>query len=141
MISAHSTALANKLSRLFDAQGIEALCSHYTFPLPVQIDGVFHLFQSPQDLRRAFAVFCSKRKAEGLTDPAARVVATELPRNGRFRIWLDWTFTEAASQSSVRKRTVYYCSMIGHRTAIDMIACSEGVVQDPSAITLRRQFA
>ncbi len=130
-------ALAQKLSHLFDAGGAEALCTHYTFPLPVQLHDGYSLIQSPKDLALAFDSLRARQTAAGLLNPSVEIAATELPRQGRFRIWLDWTLTDSKTRLPVSERVVYYCSQIGRNIGIDMIQCM-GVLNE-NAISLGDQ--
>jgi hypothetical protein len=126
-----ATALATKLAHLFDAGGAMALCGHYTFPLPVQGAEGYHLFYSPQGLSATFTAFLDDHARLGLGQPTARIAATEMPQNNRFRIWADWTFAGTPREHTRRYRTIYYCSLIGRSAGIDMIQCS-GTIANPT---------
>jgi hypothetical protein len=141
LMTAAAPDLATKLSRIFDARAADALCAHYTFPLPVQMGETLQVFQRPQDLGRAFSDFRTRNAALGLTQPNARIAATELPRNGRFRVWVDWTYQDATSGTSLRERAIYYCSQIGRSTGIEMIQCSGTIANRTSAIIAERRSA
>ncbi|MGL4322242.1 MAG: hypothetical protein ACRCS3_15395 [Paracoccaceae bacterium] len=140
-MSAYPAMLANKLSRLFETGGVDALCCHYTYPLPVQVEGTYHVFHGQQDLQTVFTSFCNTHKATGQTSPTARVAAIELPRSGRFRIWVDWVFPQETPQSTFALRMIYYCTLVGHRTAIDMIACNNHIARDHLDIALQKRSA
>ena len=74
------------------AQGrLEEMTSHWAFPCPVEVDGKLVVMRGAE----VFVSFLADRRrtalSQGLTAMTPRISAIEMPRKGRFRVWLRWT--------------------------------------------------
>jgi hypothetical protein len=123
-MQAQTSVLAAKFAALFEADGLQNLCEHYTFPLPVQAGHQMIVCQTQADLARIFSAYLDGVQERGLIRPSVKIAAVELQRGGRFRIWTDWCFTRAADQMPVHDRTIYFCRDVSGRVQIEMIACT-----------------
>ena len=79
------------LSSQFSAGRYDAVCSHYSFPLPLYLDGKPAVLPRQQDLSAFFQALHRRLICSGLPNLTGTLTSVELPRNGRFRLWADWT--------------------------------------------------
>ncbi len=100
---------------------IDALAASYMFPLPVFMAEAQVVVHTPQ---RASAMLCLQRISmirRGVFAIQPRIAAIELPRNGRFRVWVDWLETAIPVQGTRRGSAVYYCSSQPSGLKIEMV--------------------
>ncbi len=133
--------LTTKFTALFHADGQAALCEHYRFPLPVQAGNRLLLCHTHHDLTRVFTAYLDGASARGQTRPSAELAAMELPRRGRFRVWMDWCFRASDTQIPVRERTIYYCRLQDDQVQIEMIACTNTIPARAAKAVPRRKTA
>jgi hypothetical protein len=116
-----ANAFVQKLAQHFNASDFAALAEGYVFPLPVQVDGELLVLHSAAEMVIAIAQYRAVNVAAGLVPSAPRIVAIDLPRNGRFRLWLDWHYGAPDATRQEVTRNVYYCSTIGNRIQVEMV--------------------
>ena len=84
------TSFFGLLGEQFVQGRLEAMAGHWAFPCPVEVSGQLVVMRDPQ----VFVTYLSGRRDEalsqGLTAMTPRISAIEMPRNGRFRVWLRW---------------------------------------------------
>jgi hypothetical protein len=116
-----ANAFVQQLAQHFNASDFAALAEGYVFPLPVQVDGELLVLHSAAEMVMAIAQYRAVNVAAGLVPSAPRIVAIDLPRNGRFRLWVDWHYGAPDATRHETTRNVYYCSTIGNRIQIEMV--------------------
>ena len=86
------TAFFGLLGEQFVQGRLEEMASHWAFPCPMEVDGQLVVMRSPE----VFVTFLAERRraalSRGLTAMMPRISAIEMPRKGRFRVWLRWVF-------------------------------------------------
>jgi len=124
----HLQRLLDDTARLIAAGQVDAAAARCDFPLPLHLDG--HLRLVP-DAAALGALLSATRARHGA--PEARLVAVELPRNGRFRLWLAlWAAGGAATGTDL----VCYCreDRGGLRLEmVDVLRADAGARAEPAA--------
>lgn len=97
---------------------IDALVSDFDFPLPVFLCAQRLVITAPE---QAWVIFDHLRKAyiqRGVVMLRPKVSAIDLPRAGRFRVWVDWQEIAFPAEASRISQAVYYCRQteLGLRT-------------------------
>lgn len=97
---------------------IADLVAQFDFPLPVFLGQRRMIITSPE---QGWLVFDHLRKAyveRGVVMLRPRISAVELPRAGRFRVWVDWQEIAFPVEASRMSQAVYYCRVtsLGLRT-------------------------
>ena len=86
------TAFFGLLGEQFAQGRLEERASNWTFPCPVEVGGQLVVMRGPE----VFVTYLAERRSaalnRGLTAMTPRISAIEMPRNGRFRVWLRWVF-------------------------------------------------
>ena len=90
-------------------------------PLPLYFGRSRILIDSRDAMRDYFRCLHQVLQAGGVTALAAKVMAQELPRQGRFRIWVDWAGGDPCAQSPDCHNTVYYCTTRSGGMQVEMI--------------------
>jgi hypothetical protein len=134
-------ALVSRMAEQFNTANFLGLAEVYVFPLPVQVNGQLVVLQTSGAMVEALAHYHRQNTAQGLAPSNPQIVALDLPRNGRFRLWVDWTYGANAGPNAARTQNLYYCSAIGARIQIEMVqflnVAAKGPIMQP-AIAERR---
>lgn len=117
-----------RISRHFRDQAARLLAGdlhrigeEYTFPLPIHF---------PNDLTIAFdledsSTILAQRRAElmgrGIVALLPTVTAIELPRSGKFRVWIDWKEVTAQGDEIPGSSAIYYCRSVATGLQTEMI--------------------
>lgn len=113
--------LLQDMIRSFQAQDFPALVSHYDFPLALHLEDKLMVMDRPDDLIRWFADTARARRDAGLERIEARLVALDLPRQGRFRAWVVYSHYDAAGQVLRLSERTFYCRDRGGRIRVEML--------------------
>jgi hypothetical protein len=100
---------------------IEELVSAYIYPLPVYLQSRCLVMHSPLD---AFLVFDTLRAAllqRGVVSLRPQISAVELPRGGRFRVWVDWHELAYPVEETRKSSVIYYCRETSLGPRVEMI--------------------
>jgi hypothetical protein len=127
--------MANRAEQMLSGQ-LEALAESYAFPLPVYLKDQPLVVTSPD---RACAMLCLQRLSMIQRQVVAvrpTVLAVDLPRNGRFRVWVDWLEVTISAEGTRRSSAIYYCS--DHQSEIKIEMVTYTLLSTPE---LRPQFA
>ena len=85
-------ALLSHLGELFVAGRLREITRFWSFPCPVELEGELIVMQDAD----ALEAFLRRRREEarqnGLRAMTPRITAVEVPRGGRFRVWLRWSY-------------------------------------------------
>jgi hypothetical protein len=114
-------SLVHRMAAQFNAGEFHALSADYVFPLPVQVNGSLVVLHTPSDMAVALANYRDQNTSQGLSPSYPNIVAIDLPRNGRFRLWVDWTYTPDSGPEASRTQNLYFCSLVGTRIQIEMV--------------------
>jgi hypothetical protein len=116
-ISAHFRDQADRLL----AGDLNRISQEYAFPLPIHF---------PNDLAVAFnledsSAILARRRAElvarGVVALRPSITAVDLPRAGRFRVWVDWKEQTAAEAEMRGSSAIYYCRAAATGLQTEMI--------------------
>jgi hypothetical protein len=107
----HSQIAAQLRSRgdLLLAGRIDALLSSYVFPLPVFLPEQRLVLQGPTEALAVFAILREALIRGGIVALRPNVTAVELPRSGRFRVWVDWRELAMPCGEVSTSSAIYYC--------------------------------
>ena len=99
----------------------DALVLSYIYPLPVFLPQQRLVLQGPEEARYVFQVLRNALVRGGIVALNPQVVALELPRAGRYRLWVDWQ--EIAHHGGVvsSSSAVYYCRATPLGPMIEMV--------------------
>ena len=116
-ISAHFRDQADRLL----AGDLGRIAEEYSFPLPIHF---------PNDLAVAFtlkdssAILAQRRAvlmARGVVALRPTVTAVDLPRAGRFRVWIDWNELTKTGAEIRGSSAIYYCRTTATGLLTEMI--------------------
>jgi hypothetical protein len=105
----------------FNDRNFLALTEDFVFPLPVQVEDQLMVIHTADQMSTALAAYHAQNIAEDLTPSRPQIIAIDIPRNGRFRLWVDWVYGEGAQKDQVRTKNLYFCSVFGNRLQIEMV--------------------
>ena len=124
------TAFFVAMGEDFVAGRLGEVVQAWSFPCPVEIDGQLVVMRNSDAFEAYLAQRHSAVLAAGLTALKPRVSAIEMPRKGRFRVWLRWTSHFGDRTQDENHGTVYFMAFRPDgRLTIEMM----DLVQLPSA--------
>ena len=86
------TPLFARLGQLFVQGRLSEMTQHFAFPCPIETEGGLVVMPNPKVLEAFFATQRSSAMLAGMTQMDPRIAAIEMPRKGRFRVWLRWEY-------------------------------------------------
>jgi hypothetical protein len=113
--------MLRRMTVQFNTGNFLALTENFVFPLPVQMDKNLGILHTPADMVIALADYRAQNVLQGLAPSYPQTVAIDIPRNGRFRVWVDWVYQPNAGPEHPRTKNLYFCSTVGSRVQIEMI--------------------
>lgn len=109
----HSQIASQLRSRgdLLLAGRIDEIVATYIYPLPVFLPQQRLVLQGPDEARAVFAVLRQALVESGIAALCPQVRAVELPRAGRFRVWVDWQELALPGGEVRTSSAIYYCRL------------------------------
>ena len=101
------------------AGDLPRLVSHFDFPLAMYGASRLWVMHGPRDLIDRVDGIVERFRHDG--PPAARVVAMDLPRNNRFRVWAQLTRCDASAEVVHKSDWILYCRDHNPRIAVEML--------------------
>jgi hypothetical protein len=116
------TAFFSHLGEQFVEGRLEEIADRWTFPCPVEVGGQLVVMREP----KVFVAYLVEQRqvalSRGLTGMKPRVSAIEMPRNGRFRVWLRWMLQYGDHVEQMDDGVVYFMSAApGGRLSVEMM--------------------
>ena len=111
------------IKEILNARTPDALSRYFAFPVAAQDGNQLTIFQTPADLAEGYAALTRAHAQMGHSAYHARIVAIELPFKNRFRVWVDWLFTDQHGNPCTGDRAVYFCRLLRGQPAVEMIQC------------------
>ena len=115
------SALMRHRGELLLSGRTEELLATYRFPLPVFVRSVRFTLDTPERARPIFAVLRQTLLDRGVTALVPRITALDLPRGGRFRVWVDWHELAPFDRPPRLSSAIYYCRETSSGAAIEMV--------------------
>ncbi len=85
------------------------LAQEYLYPLPVYLNGRQQVLRSHAEMEVSLRRLRSHSIAAGVTSAEVRVGAVELPRRGRFRVWVWYRNLGATGTTLAKGHFLHYC--------------------------------
>jgi hypothetical protein len=119
----HSQIAAQLRSRgdLLLAGRMDELLDAYLFPLPVFLPSQRLLLNGPEEARAVFTVLRLSLLRSGVVTLRPQIKAVELPRSGRYRLWVDWQELVMPSAELRVSSGIYYCRATPLGPRIEMV--------------------
>jgi hypothetical protein len=78
-------------SQEFSSGRYETLVAGYSLPLPIYVNRMASVARHPREIWSFFQALHGLLLAHGYAGLSGRVASVELPRRGRFRLWVEWS--------------------------------------------------
>jgi|GEM_PF-1294188 len=124
MALSHLTAhLAQRGEMLLSGQ-TDVLLATYAFPLPVFLEERLLLVRTHDQARSILDRVRGSLADRGIARIRPKVTAVELPRAGRYRVWVDWHRVAVPSDATLLMQAIYYCRDTADGCRIEMVNCT-----------------
>ncbi|RYI35176.1 MAG: hypothetical protein EON48_01260 [Acetobacteraceae bacterium] len=112
------TSLLRQRGELLLSGRFDEMVDHFLYPLPVFMQTSRLLITSPDHARMIFGHLRAALVERGVVMLRPSISAIDLPRAGRFRVWVDWQEIAFPAEASRNSQAVYYCrtTELGLRT-------------------------
>jgi hypothetical protein len=117
VISAH----LSRRGDLLMSGRIDTLLSTYAFPLPLFLEERLLLIGSEEQAREMLCHLRLSLRERGIGRMQPKVTAVELPRAGRYRVWVDWNEIGAPPGGPGPSQAIYYCRETEDGSRIEMV--------------------
>lgn len=116
------TAFFGLLGEQFVQGRLEDMASRWTYPCPVEVGGRLVVMRSQEAFVGYLAEQRRLARTHGLTGMTPRISAIEMPRSGRFRVWLRWMLHYGDHVEEEDHGVVYFMvAKAGGRLSIEMM--------------------
>lgn len=102
------------------ARGGDPLARSFAYPLPIFMGRRTALAHTAADVEGLWRNLRVLARAGGYRRLVPRIVASELPRDGRFRLWVDWT-GEGERDAMPLFRTILFAESTRDAQVIQMV--------------------
>lgn len=106
----------SQITKHFRARGnlllsgqFDRMAADFAYPLPIFLHSSRLLIASPEQAATVFRQLRDALALRGVVELRPRVSAIELPRAGRFRVWVDWQEIAPSSEETRFSQAVYFC--------------------------------
>jgi hypothetical protein len=103
-----ATALVARLGELFLAGRLQEVTELWSFPCPVELGGELRVMRNAEELLGFFQHRLDRAQAVGLTGLVPRIIAIEMPRKHRFRVWFRWIHRYGDHEMEEEHSSVFY---------------------------------
>lgn len=121
MYSRVSEHFVNRADRLILGQ-LDELVMDYVYPLPMHLVANRIVLRNPQEARAVFGLLREELLERGVLRLRPMVSAMDIPRAGRFRVWVDWHELAAEPEKCRSSSAIYYCRHTQAGPKTEMIA-------------------
>ncbi|SDE85712.1 hypothetical protein [Limimaricola pyoseonensis] len=108
-------------ARLFREGRLEEMLDDCAYPLAVQDTTGMKVLQDRAEYLRWLQRWQSSFGARAMSESHMKIHTLELPRAGRFRVWIERRFENPARGARFDMSVIYYCRLEGRRPLIEMI--------------------
>ena len=100
---------------------IDQMTADFAFPLPIYLQANRLVLQSPDHARLVFSHLREALLERGVVALRPCISAVDLPRAGRFRVWVDWQEIALPVKGTRVSQAVYYCRSSVFGPMVEMI--------------------
>jgi hypothetical protein len=120
MFSQVASQLRNRAAWLLAGQ-FDRIVAEYCFPLPVHLGPSRVIVRSPEEATAMLGLQQAAFLGRGVISLQPCVTAMDLPRDGRFRAWVDWHEQAHPGQRAQLSTAIYYCRQTPAGFRIEMV--------------------
>ena len=109
MLYSHVTTHLRYRAEWLMSGTFDRMVADYLYPLPIFLHSSRLVIQSPEHAMMVFAHLRNALVERGVAALRPKVSAIDLPRAGRFRVWVDWQEIAFPPEATRISQAVYYC--------------------------------
>jgi hypothetical protein len=109
---------------------IDEIVAEHQFPLPVDFGDSRLIVRSPDEARTLLGHLRAAYVRRGVAALVPMITAVDLPRGGRFRVWVDWHSAPHPGGPTHLASAVYYCRQVPAGMRIEMVDCTSLAIPD-----------
>ncbi|NBZ88513.1 hypothetical protein [Stagnihabitans tardus] len=99
---------------------MQELAEEYVYPLPIYVAGRQEVMRDAEEMVTTLTRLAAIQKSKGVAKVDLLLDALEMPRHGRFRIWLTHINRDARGEIVEQGQLVHYCRVTEAGIKIEM---------------------
>jgi hypothetical protein len=103
---------------------IDEIVAEHRFPLPVDIGPSRLVIRTADEAAMLLRHLGAAYGSHGIRALLPKVTAIDLPRSGRFRVWVDWHAGLMTGPARQIASVIYYCRQVPSGLQIEMVDCT-----------------
>ncbi|HMS94539.1 MAG TPA: hypothetical protein PKA03_04865 [Tabrizicola sp.] len=123
--------------RLVSGQ-LDGMGAMFALPLPIHFPSGMTIVLDPDAGQGILRQMSQELQKRGTVAARPEITAVELPKQGRFRVWIDWKETNAAGVEVTGSSILYFCRKVPTGLQTEMIqylhVLAPGMVTDETRI-------
>jgi hypothetical protein len=108
MLYSHVASHLRARGELLLSGQFDRMIAGYNFPLPIFLHSSRLVIHTPDQAAVVFSQLRDALSERGVVALRPSIAALDLPRAGRFRVWVDWQQIAFAAESTRISQVVYY---------------------------------
>jgi hypothetical protein len=112
------TALFVRLGQLFAEGRTAEMAQFWSYPCPIEVNGTLVVMRDAAALASVMAERRRRASEAGLLMLEPHIVAVEIPRGGRFRVWLRWVHHYEGASATEENVSLYFLARQADGTPI-----------------------
>jgi hypothetical protein len=111
---------------LLMAERFEDLAREHLFPLVMYLDERQLVLTSPEEFVDVCSKFCLAQRSRYVARIETRVLAVDLPRHGRFRVWVGYDDLDIRGETLAHWEAIHYCRELQSGLKSEMLEFGPG---------------
>lgn len=112
--------LLHRRATLLMAGQMQELAKEYVYPLPIYVSGRQEVMRDAKEMAATLTRLALVQQAQDVAQVDLKLDAMELPRHGRFRIWVTQRSRDAQGAILDQGQLVHYCRLTESGIKIEM---------------------
>lgn len=129
------TRLRDRAERTMSGR-LDLLADEYRYPFPIYMNDNRLIVRNFIEAQQVFALVREELLARSVVKLDPVISAIDIPRSGRFRVWVEWNEIDSLGVRSAGSSAVFFYRDLPEGLQIDMIAVSQTSMAD-----LRKKLA
>lgn len=102
-----------------DAYGRAA--KFFSVPLPFHYKNDLKVLHTLEDLEATLRTLVANYRANGVEQVSWKISAIDIPRQNRFRVWVNWDHIFADWVNKDASQITYFCHLKGEKLCVEMV--------------------
>lgn len=117
----HVHAMLDSQAGMYSRDDFRTAASYFKMPLAIHTKSDLFVHQTQDSLEVALRDMVAIYRANGVKHVQWEIVALDIPKSGRFRVWTDWHHVMADRIDHGASQLTHYCQIQDNRLSVEMV--------------------